>query len=146
MYTVAVIDLFAHLYTALKNDQYFIDELSGFRDAAGRFKVFKAGEAPTDETPFITVEMKPGTQDQRTSWVSPDAIFSVHGADTDWKLLWAIADQIRQIFQSASELPAAGDNPAVNYALLGRAEFDEGKNPVTEHSVVSVALRFGFDS
>lgn len=215
-----MIDLYPHVRATLKASTFFSTTLSGFLDASSRFKVFIDGEAPTDETPFITVNIEPGDMHRLNDWSQPFVTFSVHGLDTDRPMLWAIAREIRTIFKdlsafvsvqqsftasvsdvitaakhglknsdivtvsSSGTLPAglsAATNyyvisatidtlslsateggaavnitttgsgthkliqQAIPYELTGPALFDQGQNPVTEHVVVSVALRFGID-
>ena len=116
--------------------------LSGFKDSKDRFKVFREDEAPTKDAPFITIELSPGGRDQRTGWANVQAIFAVHGADTQWATLYQIADKVREVFEGAN-CTAAVAGTKLHYQTVGRALFSEGRNPVTEHVNVSVGLTFG---
>lgn len=133
-----MIDLYPRLYATLKADSYFTETLSGFVDTAGRFKVFDGDDSPTTETPFISVELQPGTQSPLTNWQTPTVLFHVTGTDTDVSTLWAIANKVKDIFTDAT---AFSDGTV--YQVVGEALFSQGTNPFTEHRTVSVALRFG---
>lgn len=138
-----MIDLSPHVRATLKADSYFATTLSGFTDASDRFKVFKEGEAPTLESPFITVDQQPGDQNQLTEWSTPSVIFSVHGDDTNWATLWTIARKIRDVFMEKECFASVDEADPVRYQLMGSAIFDHGRNPVTEKVLVSIALSFG---
>jgi hypothetical protein len=138
-----VIDLFPSLYGTLKASTYFSTTLSGFEDGSGRFKVFKRNESPDGATPFVMVEIEPGGQHRLSEWASPFVTFTVYGADTQWPLLYEIAENIRDVFKNLSAFAAVGEDDPIQYELIGNALFGEGENPVTEQVTVSVALRFG---
>lgn len=133
-----MVDLFPLIYATLKADDYFVTDLQGFKDSQRNFKLFDGDEAPTTETPFITVDILPGGQDQRTDWHVPIATFHVTGKDTDSATLWDIANEIKSIFTSAQSF-----SDGTNYQIIGSVEFSTNRNPVTEHRIVSVALQFG---
>jgi hypothetical protein len=133
-----LIDLFSLLFGTLKAATYFAATLSGFKDSQGRFKVFDGDEAPTTETPFITVEILSTPQGQRTNWHAPQVIFHVAGDDVEVGFLWQIANKIRDTFSAATKF-----SDGTQYQLIGDATYSEGWNPVTEHRVVSLALQFG---
>lgn len=137
-----MLDVFPYLRATLQADSYFVTTLSGFKDAQNRFKVYKGDEAPTAENPFITVELAPGGESQRTGWATVVASFHATGTDKDWSLLYQIADKIADIFQ-ATQATASVGGTAVKYQTVGEAVYGEGRNPVTEQVVVSVALTFG---
>jgi hypothetical protein len=141
-----MVDLFPPVYATLKANSYFTDDWEGFLDNGGRFKVYKRNEAPSADSPYITVEIQPGGQDQRNGWVTPFVTFHVWGKDTEWEDLYAIAEEVRDIFESANAFEPVGSDEAIDYQTIGQAEFDEGEDPVTRQVVVSVALRFGFSA
>lgn len=136
-------DIFSHIYATLKADAYFATTLSGFTDSSGRFKLFRDGEGPTLETPFIEVEIQDGPEDQRTTWATPTAVFSVIGKDTEWGTLNTIADNIKSILQQRNCFVALGLADPVQYQIVGAAVFGRGVNPVTENVYRSVGLSFG---
>lgn len=139
-----MLDLFPYLRATLKDHTYFSSTLEGFEDSEGRFKVYKGDEAPTNETPFITIDIKPGGQDQRNAWAAPIVMFNVTGNDTEWSTLYVIAEKIREIFTGTNALSVltVGATP-IQYQTIGDVLFDEGRNPVTEQVVVSVGMAFG---
>jgi len=138
-----VIDIFSHIYATLKADTYFATTLSGFADASGRFKLFRDGEGPTLETPFIEVEIQDGPENQNNKWATPTAIFSVVGDDTEWDTLNTIADNIKTILQGKNCFAALGMATPVQYQIIGAAVFGRGVNPITEKVYRSVGLSFG---
>ncbi len=138
-----MVDLSPHVYATLKATPYFAVGRSGFLDASGRFKVFRADESPTDETPFVTVEMRPGDESQITGWIKPYAAIAVYGKDTDWDDLFEIADTIRGIFHSSTAFAPVAAAPALLYQMIGSSDFEQGRDPVSENVTVAVALRFG---
>lgn len=140
-----MIDPVPSLRGLLKASDYFVTTLAGFKDTQNRFKVFREAEAPTTEAPYVTIELQPIQQDQRTGWLDITAVFHVTGADTDWTTLWAIAGAIRDIFQSNTVLPAVGDTEALTFQMIGKAKFSDGRNPVTDEVTVSVAAGIGIE-
>lgn len=138
-----MIDLYPHVRATLKAHAYFATTLGGFEDSQGNFKCFKEGEAPTDETPFIEVEINPGEEHQNTSWSSPFVTFHVWGADTDWGALYALQTQIRDVFRGQGVFASVGGAGPVEYVRIGPSVHGEGRDPVTERVSVSVALRLG---
>lgn len=142
-----MIDLYPHVRASLKLSNYFSEELDGFRDSEGRFKVFDDNEAPSTQSPFVTVEQEAARQSQNTDWADPVLIFHVTGKPSEKASLWAIAEAIRDYFLEVDVFaPITGDEEEedeVQFQVTGEAEFSKGFNPVTEQSVVSVALRFG---
>lgn len=141
-----MIDLFPHVYATLKASSYFVTTLGGFLDEGGNFKVYKRNEAPNADTPYITVEIQPGGEDQNSAWVRPFVLFNVWGKETEWDDLYAIALEIKNIFQAANAFAAVAGGTPVQYQTVGPAEFDEGEDPVVDRVVVSVSLRFAFDA
>jgi hypothetical protein len=141
-----MLDVFPQVFATLQSADYFADDLDGFEDGNGNFKVFPGDESPDAATPFITVDVNYGGQSQHTEWSSPFVTFSIVGPNTNKPLLFTIANEIRDIFKATSCFESVGEAASVQYALLGEAVFDEGTNPVTGNIYVSVALRFGLTS
>lgn len=138
-----MLDLFPFVYATLKAANYFTTDLEGFLDNQGNFKVYKRNSAPNADSPFVTVEIQPGPQDQRSEMVDPFVLFNVWGQDTQWEDLYAIAGGILGVFRATNTF-AVVDATTLDYELIGKPVFDEGENPVTGQVVVSVALRFAF--
>lgn len=101
-----MIDLFPHVRATLKASTFFASTLSGFLDSSSRFKVFIDGEAPTAETPFITVNIEPGEMNGLNDWSQPFVTFSVHGPDTARPKLWRISREIPAVFRALSAFAA----------------------------------------
>lgn len=97
-----MIDVFPHARATLKASTFFSTTLSGFLDSSSRFKVYIDGEAPTDETEFITVNIEPGDMHRLNDWSQPFVTFTVHGPDTARPRLWRIAREIPAIFRALS--------------------------------------------
>ena len=140
-----MIDLVPSFRGLLKASDYFVTTLAGFKDSQNRFKVFREAEAPSTDSPYVTIELQPIVQDQRTGWLDIVAIFHVTGKDTEWTDLWNTAGAIRDIAQANTTLPAVGDTEALTYQMIGKAKFSDGRNPVTDEVTVSVAIGFGIE-
>lgn len=131
----------------LKASDYFQTDLEGFTDSEDRFKVFREGEAPSTNAPYVTIELRPIERDQRNRWNLFTAIFHVIGEDTDRVALKQIVYAIPDIFEATDTLPAIEDDyPELKYQLIGKAVFDNGSNPVTDEVTESVALTFGIEA
>src|SRR5688500_9087652 len=109
-----MVDLFPHVRATLEADEYF--EL--FSDTQGRFKVFIHGEAPSLDSPFITVEMQPGPEHQLNKCADPFVSFHVTGLDTQRPELWEIARTIVSIFQATTAFAAVGSDAPLQYQLV----------------------------
>jgi hypothetical protein len=134
-----MIDLFPSIRATLKADSYF----AGFTDSKSNFKVFRDDEAPTDETPFITVEQAPVDEDRNTLWSNPQAIIHITGKDTDWHTLFLHARTIRDIFRNAPSFAAVGSDPIIQFELIGPSIISNGRDPVTDNVTISLGLTFG---
>ena len=134
-------NLFPSLRATLKADSYFATTISGFQDSSGRFKCFREGEAPSLEAPYITIDVRYGGKTQ-WNWMKPYVMLHFNGKDTDWDTLWTLAQQTEAIFKASTCLnnPAGGK---IQYELLGDADYDTGRDPVTEQVLVSLGQRFG---
>jgi len=141
-----MIDPFSHIYATLQAADYFQDDLDGFEDSEGRFKVFLEDESPDhSQTPYVTVKILPADQDQRTDWSSPQVILTTYGTERQRTTIVAITNEMRLIFKDGTEFAPVGDADPVGYALLGPAVFSEDRDPVTELINRSVGLSFGTD-
>jgi hypothetical protein len=133
-----MLHLYPHARATLKNDSYFTD----FTDSSGLFQVFDEDEGLGTRKPFITIEQDPVDVDQ-TDWGGVWLRFNVIGDDTQKPLLWEIANKIDAVFKGAGQFVALGTADPVQYELIGKAIFDNGRNPVTGNATVSLARCFG---
>lgn len=133
-----MIDLFPKLFTTTQAIPHFSGTLAGFKDSEDRFKFFDGDESPTAQTPFISAEIQPGDRDQRTKWQIQTVMFHCTGQDTDTALLWAMANAIVDYYEANAKF-----SDGTQYQLVGKPATSQGRNPVTEHRIVTVALDFG---
>lgn len=133
-----MLDLFPRLFATTKAHTYFATTLGGFTDSRDNFKFFDGDESPTAETIFISVDIDAGGQDQRSGWQTQIATFNVTGEDTDTATLWTIANKLWDIYKGNGVF-----SDGTQYLTVGDAMFGQGRNPVTNHRVVSVAITFG---
>lgn len=99
-----MLDLFPFLRSTLRSNSFFEEDYEGFLDSNERLKVFRESEAPSTESPYITIERVQSSEDQRNAWTSPTFLFHVTGKDTQWRELWTIAEQIKEIFKGMNTL------------------------------------------
>lgn len=139
-----MIALFSPIRATMRESEYFAALTDWFQDAEGRFKVFKDGEAPTNESPFCTVEILQSEENPLNRWATVTVMFHFWGKDTEWATLYAHANATRDIFQEQNLFStfSEGVDP-IEFHVVGEARFSEGRDPVTELVTVSLGLEFG---